>query len=221
VTRTVTAILRDPEQADDAVQETFARGLGRLDSLREADRFAPWLKSIARHVATDRLRDRARVRASSDDESLDGVADGPGPEELAELGELSRLVEAGITQLSPRDATAVALVTHLGFTINELAIALGVSPGAAKVTVHRARRRLRDALFVQLLERGYQTGCADVPPVVEEDDASLARVVQHVLACDACIRALTSEVRGYEFAPLSSPAGPVPSVEPVSSTPAG
>ena len=203
VARVVGAILHDRDQANDVVQETFTRSLHRLGTLRDPERFAPWLFSIARHVATDHLRHRLRVQIASDDGELDAAAIEPGPEELAELAELSRLVSAGMTRLAPRDATAVALVTHLGFTPAELAIALGVSHGAAKVIVHRARRRLRDALFLELLGRSHDAGCADRPPFDDTDDESCARVLRHVLGCRACTDALTSDVRGYEF-----PTGP-------------
>lgn len=204
VARTVTAILRDRDQIDDAVQETFTRALDHLATLRDPERFGQWIRAIARHVATDRLRDRARIHVASDDETLDATAAEPGPEELAELAELSRLVGAGLTRLSPRDATAVALVTHFGFTPAELAIALEVSHGAAKVIVHRARRRLRDALFLELLERGSQAGCAARPPLDGTAD-SCAQVLHHVLACATCSEALTSDVRGYEGSAVPAP----------------
>ena len=204
VAKTVGAILRDPDQAKDVVQETFTRALDQLVTLRDPERFAPWLRSIARHVAADHLRYRWRAPVAPDDEGLDVAAPEAGPEELAELADLSRLVGAGMTHLSPRDATAVALVTHLGFTPAEIAIALGVTHGAAKVIVHRARRRLRDALFIESLGRDQHAGCADRPPLDGGDDGSRARVLRHVAACPVCTDALTSDVRGYEFLPVSS-----------------
>lgn len=207
VTRTVAAIVRDRDEAPDVVHEAFTRALGHLDSLRDPDRFAPWLLSIARHVATDHIRDRLRVDLAAEAAELDAPEATPGPEELAELADLSRLVGAGMTRLSSRDATAVALVAHLGFTPAEVGIALGVSHGAAKVIVHRARRRLRDTLFTEVLMRGHHGGCADQPAL--DDDADPALVLRHVRACQACTDALTSDVRGYEFSPvLSVPASP-------------
>jgi len=199
VGKTVGAMLHDPDQVNDVVQEAFTRSLDRLATLREPERFAPWVLAIARHVAADHVRHRLRVQVASDYQGLDMVTDDPGPEELAELAELSRLVGAGIARLSPRDASAVALVTNLGFTPAEVAVALGVSHGAAKVIVHRARRRLRDALFIELLGRGHEAGCRRRPPLDHRDGHSCARVLRHVLECRACTDALTCDVRGYEL----------------------
>ncbi len=207
VSRTVAAIVRNREHTSDVVQEAFTRALDRLATLRDPERFVPWLLSIARHVATDHVRDLLRVDLTTEEDGYGTAEITPGPEELAELAELARLVGAGITRLSTRDATAVALVTHLGFTPAEVGLALGVSQNAAKVIVHRARRRLRDALFMELLARGYQRGCADRPPLHEDADRAL--VLKHVLACDACSEALTSDVRGYDsFAVRSAVVSP-------------
>src|SRR4051812_30882601 len=49
------------ESVADVVQEVFLRALERLDTLRDAERFRPWLLSIARHAAIDHRRARQRV----------------------------------------------------------------------------------------------------------------------------------------------------------------
>jgi DNA-directed RNA polymerase specialized sigma24 family protein len=56
-----------------------------------------------------------------------------------------------MAQLSARDAAAISMVVHLGFGPNEVAAALDISYGNAKVVLHRARQRLRDALVRQEL----------------------------------------------------------------------
>src|SRR5581483_6631095 len=61
--------VRDPDGAADVVQETFTRALARLHTLREPDRFRPWLLSIARHAAVDQRRYNTRVTALSDDDA--------------------------------------------------------------------------------------------------------------------------------------------------------
>lgn len=151
VQQVVGAIVRNRALVPDAVQEVFTRALDRLPTLRDPSRFRPWLLSIARHVATDHVRARVRARGDTDpdDDVFNVATPEPGPEELVEVAELSRLVQAGLAGLSARDATAVALVAHLGFTPAEVAAALDITPGAAKVVVHRARRRLRDALHLE------------------------------------------------------------------------
>lgn len=141
--------VHDSHAAADVTQEVFVRALERLDGLRQPDRFRPWLLSIARHAAIDHRRARAGAP-----EPLDAVHEpiepGSGPEALAELDELVGLLRGGVARLSVRDATALTLATQFGLTPTEMAAALGVTPGTAKVVLCRARRRLRQALADQL-----------------------------------------------------------------------
>src|SRR5947207_7835356 len=151
--------VRDIEGAADVVQETFTRALARLDTLRQPDRFRPWLLSIARHAAVDQRRYNTRVTALSDDEADAFLSNHQSPADRAELTDLAGLLEAGVATLPLRDATALSMVTHLGFGPAEVATALGVKVGAAKVIVHRARRRLRDAVALRVLVRAKAEAC--------------------------------------------------------------
>ena len=145
--------VRDPETVADLVQESFARALERLDSLREPQHFRAWVLQIARHAAIDEQRQRGRVQLANEDLALHVEESTAGPEDLAELRDLLHRVHGCIGGLSRRDATAVVLVAELGFSPDALGAALGISPGSAKVVIHRARRRLADALAQQELVR--------------------------------------------------------------------
>jgi len=175
--------LRDPELVADAVQEVFTRALEALASLRDAERFRPWLLSIARHVAVDTLRSGART-GPWDDELAQGVESfDPEPSDLAELAELAALVRGVVGGLSRRDATAITLL-DLGFGLDDVSAALGLSRGAAKVAVHRARRRLRDALVLQVM---VGKGEADCPTFRSLSSAgAYGDLIVHVRECDIC-----------------------------------
>jgi RNA polymerase sigma-70 factor (ECF subfamily) len=145
--------LRDPDSVADVVQEAFTRALARLDTLREADRFRPWLLSIARNAAVDQGRHRQRVVPLSD-EAAGALPDrGESPSEVAEARDMVALLGAGVATLSARDVKALSLVSGLGCGPAEVGAALGVTSGAAKVIVHRARRRLRNAISLPALDR--------------------------------------------------------------------
>jgi RNA polymerase sigma factor (sigma-70 family) len=145
VTAAVTQTLGPRDGTADVVQDVFCRVLERLADLRQPDRFVPWLLAIARHAAIDHAR--AGVRTQPDDGTALTVADDrPGPEELVELAQLADLVRGRVAGLSARDALAVTLVVDCGFSPAEVAVALGIETGTARVLLHRARRRLRDAL---------------------------------------------------------------------------
>ena len=183
--------VHDPDAVADIIQDTFARALQHLDGLREPDRFRPWLLSIARHAAVDQIRAGKRITALDDEQAESLVASDRGPDDVTELNELAQKVQGCVSGLSRRDATAVALVTQLGFTPDEVAGALGVKPGAAKVIVHRARRRMRHALMLELMVAQPGLGCAEFTALSEADPAQASR---HLETCEACIDSARSEL---------------------------
>lgn len=204
----------DPETVADVVQDTFLRALYSLRNLQDPSRLGAWLGAIARNLALDHLRQRRRVTALDASGVLDLADSSPGPANLAELSELARRVEGCVAGLSRRDATAIALVTHFGFGTEQVAAALGLSQGATKVLLHRARRRLRQALVLQVMARRPELACPELHRILAQEPAASAR---HVAHCDECISATASEV----FAPgeqkrhpplrldrASAPAGP-------------
>ncbi|MFN2504423.1 MAG: RNA polymerase sigma factor [Acidimicrobiales bacterium] len=200
VNRVVANGISNPEVAADVVQDVFVKALERLVSLREPDRFRPWLLAIARNAVVDRHRSTGRAPTTSLDEewAAEPVAGGPSSEELAELSELARLVAGCVAGLSRRDATAVSMVTHLGLGPAEVAVALGVSRGAAKVIVHRARRRLREALALELMVRRRGPGCPVFDALSPDDVVAAAR---HVRSCPGCAALAEAEVHLYGSEP--------------------
>jgi RNA polymerase sigma factor (sigma-70 family) len=183
--------VRDADTVADIVQDTFTRALQKLSDLRDLDRFRPWLLSIARHAAVDQIRAGHRV-ISLDADRADALVSGDAsPGDLVELGELAERVRGCVSGLSQRDATAVALVTQFGFTPAQVAAALGVTPGAAKVIVHRARRRLRRALMLELLVQQPQLGCAVFHSIDATDPAAASR---HLDDCPLCLASAGAEL---------------------------
>lgn len=195
VTTVVRANVHDREEVADAVQEVFSRALERLASLREPDHFRPWLLTIARHVAIDARRRRTKVGAAENDSVEDVASTEVGPDEEAELAEMCRLVSGSVAGLSRRDAVALSLVLHLGYSPRQVAAVLGVSPGAAKVILHRARLRLRDAVALEVLVRSHNGACADFVALVHSGNPIGA--ARHVHGCTVCLDAAGEEVHGY------------------------
>jgi RNA polymerase sigma-70 factor (ECF subfamily) len=140
--------VHDRERQRDLAQETFTRALAKLADLREPSQFRPWLLQIARHAAIDDLRVRTReLTEPLDEQQVPDPACADSPELVAEVHDLARAIEAGIATLSGRDAAAVSMAVHLGLGPAELAAALDISYGNAKVVLHRARARLQTALL--------------------------------------------------------------------------
>jgi hypothetical protein len=83
---------------------------------------------------------------------------------------------------------------QLGFTVEDVAVALGVSHGAAKVALHRARRRLRDALVLQVMVRTGGAACEDFRALRDAGDARA--LSGHVRTCGTCSVAARAHALG-------------------------
>ena len=128
-------LLGDREEAQDAVQQAFLSAWTGLASLREGDRFRAWLGGILYRVCLELRRRHARKRR------LDLTAP-PVPRLSEPLGEVVRETLA----LAPEFRDVLTLFYLQGLTIEELAPLLCITPGNAKVRLHRARRMLRERL---------------------------------------------------------------------------
>jgi RNA polymerase sigma factor (sigma-70 family) len=153
--RTVFAVLRNREDAEDAVQDSWCRAYANLDSFEGRAAFSTWLTRIAINSALMlRRRKSYRVEASLND-FLDNpsepfldrtAAESPNPEEICVAGELSSLIEDQIRELPPRVQAAFRLQKIEEFSITEAARALGIRETAVKSRVLRARRKVARGL---------------------------------------------------------------------------
>jgi RNA polymerase sigma-70 factor, ECF subfamily len=142
------------QDAEDVVQEAFLKAYRRLDTFESKSQFGSWLHRIAANCAYDLLRSRARrdEQPLDPDPEDDGhapqqpVAETPAPDRLVWSGEVSRRVKSAMGRLSSLEKSAFVLRHFEGMTMEEIGGVLGVEPGAAKHTVFRAVRKLREAL---------------------------------------------------------------------------
>ena len=127
-----------PDDADDAVQDAFLQAFIALDRLRDPGRFAGWLGGIVANVCRAQRR-RAPLTLLGDwPENLHPASAGslPSAEDLDRADALSRAV-AG---LPPGQRHAVTLFYYADQPAGQIAS----TPGAAKASLHKARRRLRE-----------------------------------------------------------------------------
>src|SRR5580692_9500735 len=127
-----------PDDADDAVQDAFLQAFISLDRLRDPGRFAGWLGGIVANICRAQRR-RAPLTLLGDwPENLHPASAGslPSAEDLDRADALGRAV-AG---LPPGQRHAVTLFYYADQPASQIA----VTPGAAKASLHKARRRLRE-----------------------------------------------------------------------------
>jgi RNA polymerase sigma-70 factor (ECF subfamily) len=134
-------ILRSPDLAQDAVQETLVRAWQQLPTLRDVDRFEAWLHRIVVNACADQSRQRRRwsqeIRVLSQEP---GVADGT--RTVADRDQLER----GFRRLKPEQRVVAVLHYYSGFSTAEIATMLGISRDTAKSRLRYATEALRAAL---------------------------------------------------------------------------
>ncbi len=136
-------MLGDPDEAEDASQETFLRVYKNIKHY-DADRpFSTWLLSIAAHLCIDQLRKRHMVVLSMDTTPYLDPPDGlPGPEATFYLKEDQGRVQALLKTLNPHDRAAVVMYYWYDLSYDEIAKSLSLTPSAVKSRLHRARLTL-------------------------------------------------------------------------------
>ena len=141
--------------AEDLQQEVFEKAQRAIGTFRGDSRALTWLYRVATNVAIDRLRSGGRLaeleRDDTDAGSLRGVETAGATDERSLDGEVDRkrMRECimGVVDGLPPSQRAVILLGELrGLSDREMAEALGISLGAAKIRLHRARRALKAAL---------------------------------------------------------------------------
>src|SRR4029077_20567890 len=129
---------------DDLVQETFIRAFRALGRFRGQCRFRTWLMTIGGNVLKDAYRKARRRRVVPLAEELrDTEGD---PHEHAVVGEMEARLVAGLERLPDMQREVFLLRAQQGLEYEEIAGALGTTPGAARVHFHHAVKRLKEQL---------------------------------------------------------------------------
>lgn len=149
-------ILRNDEDAKDAVQEGLIAALSSLDGFEGGSQLSTWLHRIVVNAALMKLRSKKCRPEESIDDLLPGFeADGhisvPASEwvpadTLILRDETCRLVRASIDRLPDAYRTVLLLRDIEELSTEETAQILGITPVAVKVRLHRARQALRTLL---------------------------------------------------------------------------
>ena len=134
------ALLRDDEGADDLVQDTLERAIGRWGQRRDGDLRA-WLFAIQRNLFLNGLRQRRSRGAHVGDEALNDLpAPGTSPESHAGL----RDILVGLDALPEEQRSILLLVGVEDLSYEQAAKVLDVPIGTVMSRLSRARARLRD-----------------------------------------------------------------------------
>jgi RNA polymerase sigma-70 factor (ECF subfamily) len=139
----------DEEDARDVVQDAYLRAYRGLPRFRGDARFTTWLYRIVANCAATHTGKRARHRHDPlpDDSAIIDTRPEHDPVMRSEVDDLRRRVDDAVRELPPRLRAVVVLRDIHDLPHEAIAAELGISVSAAKVRLHRARRRLRELVF--------------------------------------------------------------------------
>ena len=202
-------MLRDQDEAADAVQDTFVIADARLGGLSDPRKLRPWLYAVARNECLRRLR----AAEADPDETADRAepAD-PAADESPDRAELRRLVRAALDGLNPGEREVIELGLRHDLHGPDLAAVLGVPRKQAHALASRARGQLEKALGALIVARSGRRGCPELDSLLEDWDGRLTaltrkRISRHIDQCDVCAGHRHGALRRaalYGMAPLAA-----------------
>jgi RNA polymerase sigma-70 factor (ECF subfamily) len=139
----------DEEDARDVVQDACIRAFKSIKRFRGEARFSTWMYRITANCAATHMARRAKNRHEelSNDEPIADPRPEIDPEGMAETGMLRNRVSEALAELPPRLRAVVVLRDIYDLPHEAIASELGITESAAKVRLHRARRKLRERLL--------------------------------------------------------------------------
>lgn len=151
-----------PQEAEDLTQIVFTKAAKSLSTFRGDAQTSTWLYRIAANVVSDWLRGRSMLEAKAtiqlpdmpEERARDPAAGSPAqqgqtsPEQELIRDEMRDCIRRLIGELPDKYRTVLVLGELGGFSNDEIARALGISRGNAKVMLHRARAKLKSTLEV-------------------------------------------------------------------------
>jgi RNA polymerase sigma factor (sigma-70 family) len=204
--------LLPPERAEDVVQQSFVRAYEAMHRNEAELNLRPWLYRIAHNGALNALRDRSLGHAELD-ERIDGVER---PDQAFERTVGLRELVVAVQALPERQRSAILLRELEGRSYEEIAAALGVTDGAVRQLLNRARNALRGAAAavvpMPLLSR---LAAGDSTEPVTARVGELVGVGGPALAMKLCATALVTGAVVGGAAVMPNPGGDQPGSGPV------
>jgi RNA polymerase sigma-70 factor, ECF subfamily len=187
--RTAWSILKDRNEAEDAVQAAYLSAFGALDRFEGRSSLSTWLTRIVINEALGRLRSEQRRRQNLEHqgvavldsyrEMLMGGSQSQAPDAALAQEQVRRLLEHAVGKLPDEFRTVFVMREIESMSGEETAEVLGIPVGTVKTRLLRARRRLRELLAPQI-----GTALAGTLPFAGADCAALTERVMKVLGLE-------------------------------------
>lgn len=149
----VRGIVRNAETAEDITQEAMLRAHRSVTTLKDHDRFIPWLYRIATNICRDHFRKNLRLREETQESNSELLSphdprdeNAPRLDKVMECAEMGECVQRYFAELSDSYRAVILLHDVEGMGNKEIADILEISLDTAKIRLHRARKQLRNIL---------------------------------------------------------------------------
>ena len=140
----VLSYIKNPADAEDLTQRIFIRAYERLATLRELDRFRPWLQQIAHNTCKDWLRRRNDSTTCFEATNhIDFAEVAPSPEDIVLKAEIETVVQQAISTLQETDRRLMEARYVEGVSYDQLQVESGLSYAAVANRLKRAKREIR------------------------------------------------------------------------------
>jgi RNA polymerase sigma-70 factor (ECF subfamily) len=139
-----------PQEAEDITQETFIAVYQKLGTLKEINKFEPWLFRIARNLVYQKYRTRIPPSVPIDEPDEDGrirtqlMDSRKNPDEAFQTQEMEEVVSRAIAGLPEKYREVFVLSALQDFSYEQIAAIVGRSLASVKTDIHRARLVVRD-----------------------------------------------------------------------------
>lgn len=133
---------RDPDDSADVIAETFLTAWRRLDDIPAGEAARPWLYGVARRLLANHRRGKRRRLALGERLRSELIA----ARSVLEPPPVPDGIAAAFRGLADADREILTLAGWEGLDAGQIAVVLGCSGNAARIRLHRARRRFAQAL---------------------------------------------------------------------------
>lgn len=143
-------LMRSRPDAEDLVQDVLAKLYQRTDEMSQVRDLKPWLMRVVYHQFVDVIRRRSRAPTTmAEAKFLEIVDPALGPDDQADVAQLSERVRLAVSRLRRDQQLLVGLHLIDGFTLEEVAQMLDVPLGTLKSRLHRTRAELKKMLRLE------------------------------------------------------------------------
>jgi RNA polymerase sigma factor (sigma-70 family) len=145
----------DPDRAADITQDTFIKAYRKLDSLTDETSIRSWLYRIATNTAIDDMRRRRFVTpmGPDDERHRERPDHRPGPEAEVMASTLDERIQRALLRLRPNHRQCLLLSDLEDMSAHQIGEVMGLSYGAVRTLLCRARNEMRQALAAEGMVR--------------------------------------------------------------------